>query len=242
VKTRKEIKLNSNRNPDVEGLEASLRYHFRDQKLLIEALTHPSAVKEGKSEGPDNQRLEFLGDAVIQLVVSHMLMIKFPGGDEGSLSFMRADVVRKENLAELAHGIDLLEHVVIGSSLESAEAVAFESVAADALEAVLGAVFLDGGWQAARDVTGRIFIRLPEPDENLKGYKSALQESIQGRFNGEVPIYIVEENLQGGSEERFRARVYHGNRLLGSGSGRSKKKAEESAACEAVEKMAGKGK
>lgn len=241
MKTRKEIKLNSNRNPDVEGLEASLRYHFRDKKLLIEALTHPSAVKEGKSEGPDNQRLEFLGDAVIQLVVSHMLMVKFPGRDEGSLSFMRADVVRKENLAELAHGIDLLEHVVIGSSLDSAEAVAFESVAADALEAVLGAVFLDGGWQAARDVTGRIFIRLPEPDENLKGCKSALQESIQGRFNGEVPIYIVEENLQGGSEERFRARVYHGNRLLGSGSGRSKKKAEESAACEAVEKMAGKG-
>lgn len=239
---RKGIKLNSDWDFDAERLEASLGYRFKDEKLLREAVTHTSAVKEGKSAGPDNQRLEFLGDAVIQLVVSHMLMVKFPERDEGSLSFMRADVVRKENLAELAHGIDLLEHVVIGSSLESAEPVAFESVAADALEAVLGAVFMDGGWPAAIDVMGRIFIRLPEPDENLKGCKSALQEIIQGRFNGEVPHYVVEEKLEAGSDERFSACVYHGDRLLGSGSGRSKKKAEESAASEAVDMLAGKGK
>ena len=236
---RRGIKLNSDGNFDAEKLETSLGYRFKDEKLLREALTHTSAVKEGKSRGPDNQRLEFLGDAVIQLIVSQMLMVKFPEKDEGSLSFMRADVVRKENLAELAHGIELLGHVVVGSSLESAEPVAFESVAADALEAILGAVFMDGGWQAARDVTGRIFVRLPEPDENLKGFKSALQEIIQGRFNGEVPSYVVEENLKAGSNERFMARVYHGERLLGSGSGRSKKKAEESAASEAVDTLAG---
>lgn len=239
MKSRKGIKLNASGSFDAERLQSNLGYRFRDEKLLIEALTHTSAVKEGKSKGPANQRLEFLGDAVIQLVVSNMLMLKFPEKDEGSLSFMRADLVRKEYLADLAHGLGLLEHVVTGSSLESAEPIAFESIAADALEAVLGAVFMDGGWQAAMDVTGRIFTRLPEPDGNLKGCKSALQEIIQGRFNGEVPRYVVEENLGAGSDERFLARVYHGDRLLGTGSGRSKKKAEESAASEAVDVLSG---
>ncbi len=220
-------------------LEERIGYTFSDGRLLQEALTHPSAVKEGKFEGPDNQRLEFLGDAVLQLVASDLLMRHFEDEDEGHLSFMRAELVRKENLSILADRLGLLEFIRWGPSLESAEEVAFISISADALEAVLGAIFLDGGWAAAREVTREIIGVLQKPDEDMKGLKSVLQEIIQKRFGGEVPEYVVQENPEGNSENRFLARVFHRNRLLGAGEGRSKKKAEEAAAHQALDSLRG---
>lgn len=226
---------------DLAALEGRIRYTFGDRGLLEEALTHPSAVKEGRSTGPDNQRLEFLGDAVLQLVVSDLLMGRFPDKDEGHLSLMRAELVRKEHLSVLADQVGLLDFVRTGPSLESAEKIAFNSVAADALEALLGAVFLDGGWVAAEMVTREIVGDLPEPDDDIKGHKSALQEIIQKRFGGEIPEYEVMENPGGKAEGRFQARVYHRKRLLGSGEGRSKKKAEEAAAHQALDGLRGEG-
>ena len=99
-------------------IKEKLGYSFRDTSFLEEALTHPSAVKEGRSGGPDNQRLEYLGDAVLQLAVSQLLIERFPEAGEGDLSFLRAELVRRENLAELALRMDLLSLVTVGSSLE----------------------------------------------------------------------------------------------------------------------------
>ena len=219
---------------DAKTIMDKLGYSFKDINLLEMALTHPSAVKEGKSPGPDNQRLEYLGDAVLQLAVSQLLVERFPDAGEGDLSFLRAELVRKENLAEVALNMDLLDLVNVGPSLESAPDVAKKTVAADALEALAGALFLDAGWLVTRDSLVPLFNELPEPGEQLKGSKSALQEIIQGLFSGDVPNYEVRENKGQMGEKRFSARVYHGERLLGEGIGRSKKRAEEAAAASAL--------
>jgi ribonuclease-3 len=218
----------------VQSIRGKLGYSFKTASLLEMALTHPSAVKEGKSTGPDNQRLEYLGDAVLQLAVSQLLIERFPEAGEGDLSFLRAELVRKENLAEVALKMDLLNLVIVGPSLESAPDVARQTVAADALEALAGALFLDAGWSETREALVPLFNELPEPGEQLKGSKSALQEIIQGLFSGDVPNYEVSENRGQMGEDRFSARVYHCDRLLGEGIGRSKKRAEEAAAASAL--------
>ena len=227
----------NNGDQAVRVIGEKLGYFFRDSSLLEEALTHPSAVKEGRSRGPDNQRLEYLGDAVLQLAVSQLLIERFPEAGEGDLSFLRAELVRRENLAELALKMDLLDLVSVGPSLESAPLVARQTVAADAFEALAGALLLDGSWAEARDALVPLFKDLPEPGEQLKGTKSALQETIQGRFSGDVPNYDVTEIQGQKGEERFFARVYHQDRLLGEGRGRSKKRAEEAAASSALESL-----
>jgi ribonuclease-3 len=223
----------------LQAIREKLGYSFRALNLLEMALTHPSAVKEGKSPGPDNQRLEYLGDAVLQLAISQLLVERFPEAGEGDLSFLRAELVRRENLAEVALKMGLLELVSVGPSLESAPDVARQTVAADALEALAGALFLDAGWSETRDALVPLFNELPEPGEQLKGSKSALQEIIQGLFSGDVPSYDVSENKGQIGEKRFKARVYHGGRLLGEGIGRSKKRAEEAAAASALTSIKG---
>lgn len=212
-------------------------YRFQSDELLAEAMTHPSAVKEGRSTGPDNQRLEYLGDAVLQLAVSHLLMERYPQAEEGDLSFLRAEMVRRENLADVAGVIGLMEMVQVGPSLESAPRVARRTVAADALEALIGAVYLDGGWESAYQLIMELFTEVPEPGQELKGSKSSLQEIIQARFNGEVPRYEVTESESATGDQRFSASVYHRDHYLGSGMGRSKKRAEEAAALQALKQF-----
>jgi len=221
----------------IKTLETLMGYSFHDEKLLKEALTHTSAVKEGRTSGPDNQRLEFFGDAVLQLAVSWMLMKRFPDIEEGDLSFMRADMVRKKSLADIAERFGVDEMLIVGQSLEGAPRVARRTISADALEALLGAVFVEGGWDASYKAVNMLFGDLPLPDERLKGTKSNLQEKIQKEFNGEVPRYEVTENADAGGEERFYARVYHREHLLGNGGGRSKKRAEEKAAADALKSL-----
>lgn len=212
-------------------------YRFRSDELLTEAMTHPSAVKEGRCAGPDNQRLEYLGDAVLQLAVSHLLMMRYPLAGEGDLSFLRAEMVRRENLADVAGEVELMEMVQVGASLESAPRVARRTVAADALEALIGAVYLDGGWDHANKLVITLFTEVPEPGQQLKGSKSSLQELIQARFNGEIPRYEVAENDSATGDKRFSARVYHRDHHLGDGTGRNKKRAEEAAALKALEQF-----
>lgn len=212
-------------------------YSFENHELLAEAVTHPSAVKEGRSSGPDNQRLEYLGDAVLQLAVSHLLMDLYPLAGEGDLSFLRAEMVRRENLADVAAFSGLIDIIKVGPSLESAPRVARRTVAADALEALIGAVYLDGGWEKAFYLVKNLFTVVPEPGQKLKGSKSSLQELIQARFNGEVPRYEVTENESGTGDVRFSARVFHRDHYLGAGTGRSKKRAEEAAAKQALDQF-----
>jgi len=218
-------------------LEDRLGYRFRDPALLAEALTHPSALTEGRSPGPDYQRLEFLGDAVLQLGVSLLLFRARPDAREGTLSFLRQEMVRRETVAEMARRAGLRGELIAGTSVKSAGEIGEGSVLADAMEAVLGAVWLDGGPEAAFGILERLAGEIPEENGGLKGFKSELQEYLQGEFDGEVPEYLVVDEGAAGDEDRFLARAFHRGRLLGEGRGRSKKRAEESAARAALKEL-----
>lgn len=220
-------------------IEKKIGYRFRDGHLLELAMTHASSLKEKKVPGMDNQRLEFLGDAVLQLAVSHLLMDRYPVADEGDLSFMRIGLVRKETLADIALDLGIEKSVMVDNNLATMDSTGICSVAADALEALLGAIYLDGGWGEAFSVIERILANVPLPEGDLRGSKSALQEIIQKRFRGEIPVYSVTANPEGGEDNRFVSRVYHRKEFLGEGVGRSKKRAEENAAEKALEKLRG---
>lgn len=156
----------------------SLGYEFDDVGLLQQALTHRSAP------GSSNERLEFLGDAVLDVVVSHVVYLAHPGAPEGDLSRLRSSLVKDSSLSSLASELGLGEHVILGGGERKTGGHRRNSILADALEALFGAVYLDAGFDAARNVIekayGRRFIEFPEPGE-LRDPKTRLQEWLQAR-------------------------------------------------------------
>jgi ribonuclease-3 len=166
-------------------LEQSLDYHFNDVELLRQALTHRSA------QGRNNERLEFLGDAVLDFVISDVVYKTHPQSPEGDLSKLRASLVKDTSLAEQASLLGLGEHLILGSGERKTGGHRRESILADALEAIFGAVFLDSGFDAAvKTIRAAFGSRLHEfPDvEELRDPKTRLQEWLQGRHRG-LPTY-----------------------------------------------------
>lgn len=206
---------------------------------LEEALTHPSFSNEQKKgRCADNQRLEFLGDAVLGLCVSEILMEKFPSAREGELSLMRASLVNTEALAAWARSVDLGSALRLGRGADAAGERTQKNVLADAVEALVGAVYLDGGIEEARRITAAV---VAEPlDRFLTGPplgrdpKSELQERVQAE-GGPSPRYRI-VGVEGPDHNRqFVAVVEVGSEVLGTGAGRSKKLAEQEAARKALE-------
>lgn len=159
-------------------LDKTLHYRFDDPRLLTQALTHRSA------NGSNNERLEFLGDAVLDFVISDAVFKRRPDADEGDLSKLRASLVKDTSLANLAADLGIGEHLVLGSGERKTGGHRRESILADALEAIFGAVFLDSGFDAATEVIERVYAqRLEElPDaEDLRDAKTRLQEWLQAR-------------------------------------------------------------
>ena len=159
-------------------LEKTLHYRFRDAELFVQAITHRSA------SGSNNERLEFLGDAVLDFVISDALFQLRPEADEGDLSKLRASLVKDTSLAELAVELGLGEHLILGSGERKTGGHRRESILADALEAILGAVYLDSGFDAAKDLVDRIFeqrLNAMPDDEDLRDPKTRLQEWLQAR-------------------------------------------------------------
>ena len=159
-------------------LNKTLHYRFQDASLLLQALTHRSA------SGTNNERLEFLGDAVLDFVISDAVFKRRPDADEGDLSKLRASLVKDTSLAQLAADLGIGEHLVLGSGERKTGGHRRESILADALEAIFGAVFLDSGFAAAADIIERVFAQRLEdlPDaENLRDAKTQLQEWLQAR-------------------------------------------------------------
>ncbi len=203
-----------------------------DAPSLAQALTHPSFANERKS-GPrvDYQRLEFLGDAVLQLVVSDALFRRYPEAAEGELSRMRASIVRTESLAEFARSVRLGEALRVGRGAESSGDREQAPVLADALEAVIGAVFLDAGFEAARSLIERFVAAAIDERARLRGRdpKSALQERTQSGGLDSIAYHVVD--VSGPSHRpEFVVEVAIGDRVLGRGRGSSKKLAEQAAA------------
>jgi ribonuclease-3 len=213
-------------------LKNTLDYRFADPGLLRQALTHRS------STGESNERLEFLGDAVLDVVVSDVVFRSCAGAAEGDLSRLRASLVRDETLAELAAGLGLGEYLVLGGGERKSGGHRRESILADALEAIFGAVYLDAGFDAARTVIERVYgSRLYElpPVEELRDPKTRLQEWLQGRGRG-LPVYELVEVSGKAHSRRFEVSCSIEDGAQASiGSGTTRRKAEQQAA----EKMLG---
>jgi ribonuclease III len=216
----------------IEDFQSRLGYTFRNVQILQEALTHPSYGHELRQHAPDNQRLEFLGDAVLQLAVTQRLYEVLPHESEGPMTMLRARLVNRSQLHSLAEQIDLGSELVLGKGEELNSGRTRSSNLADAMEAVIGAVFLDAGWETARDLVLRLLnpeiaqIDKKNLSENPKG---DLQEFLQTK-GGEPPEYICESESGPAHARIFEVSVHWQGQKLGSGSGPSKKEAEINAA------------
>lgn len=211
-------------------LEASIGVTFDDRDILLRSLAHRSWCAEN-GERESNERLEFLGDSVLGLVVTHYVFEHFPGLPEGQLSEVRAGVVNARVLAELAVEIDLGPHLLLGKGEDAAGGRAKQSILADAFEAVIAAVYLDQGFAVARDLVLRCLSeRIADAAAGPGGsdYKTRLQEATAANSLGR-PRYAVRDEGPDHAKQFF-AVVYVNDRQYGEGEGRSKKQAEQSAA------------
>ena len=213
--------------------ESRLGYTFKDQALLRLALTHRSVSAEDPGRN-DNERLEFLGDAVLQLVITDLLYDSYPQLAEGQMAKVRAAVVSRPTLAEIARSTSIGFELHLAPGEDRTGGRGKDSILADAVEAVLGAVYLDGGLQAARQMIlglwgERVTDRAKRP--GIKDYKTRLQEHLAR--DGLIPEYQV-EGTGPDHDRRFTAIVHVEGNELGAGAGRSKKEAEQASASEAL--------
>jgi ribonuclease-3 len=211
-------------------LEDRIGYRFTDGALLECALTHISALKGARNRAGSYQRLEFLGDHVLGLVISDMLYRSYPKADEGELSRRLADLVRKETCAEIARTIDLGPAIRVGSSEANAGARSRLAILADVCEAVIGAVYLDGGYKAAEEMVERLWqVRMQATAQPLRDPKTVLQEWAQARG---LPTPAYREVARSGPDHdpEFRVAVQLPAFAPAEGLGRSKRSAEQAAA------------
>lgn len=214
----------------LNALEEKLGYRFQDKALLEEALTHRTHVNEAGG-GKDNQRLEFFGDAVLDFLLSDMLLVQFPTSREGELTRMRAALVDEASLARIATGLDLGSCLRLGRGEDKGGGRLKRSLLADAFEALLAALYLDGGVEPARRVVKEHFAPLLTSGEALSGrdFKTDMQERAR-LARGELPRYQLKQ-VSGPDHDRvFTVEIYLGGELMGEGVGRSKKEAEQDAA------------
>jgi ribonuclease-3 len=214
----------------VEALAERLGRRFLDPDLLLRALAHRSWCAETEGAA-SNERLEFLGDAVLGLVVTDHLFRAYPDLPEGELAKVRSSLVNSEALAEVAGNLDVGDALLLGKGEGASGGREKPSILADAMEAVIGAVYLDGGWEAAAQlVLGLLAERIEEAAAGPGGqdYKTRLQELAARRFE-QLPRYEVDDEGPDHAK-RFFARVYLTGKLAGRGEGRSKKQAEQAAA------------
>ena len=224
---------------ELSEFQTRLGYKFRDENLLRLALTHPSVAHESGETQPHNQRLEFLGDAVLQLVLTRELYEKFPTFNEGPLTKARAKLVNRSALAERAQALGLGAYLILSRGEEMHGGRERASALADAFEALLGAIFLDGGFDAAREFILREFGAASGELGELPGIenpKGELQELLQAR-SPEAPEYHVVSAVGPDHDRVFECTVHHGGVELARGSGKSKKAAESEAALAALKKM-----
>ncbi|NWK56148.1 ribonuclease III [Verrucomicrobiaceae bacterium N1E253] len=216
----------------MKSLEDVIGYKFTNSLLMAEALTHPSLAYETQRPRFDNQRLEFLGDAVIQLVLTELLYAMFPGFNEGKLTKLRARLVSGDALCRFARSINLGAYVMMGKGEEATGGRERTSTLADGFEALTGAIYLDSGLESARKVITEIcseaVARVAESPEE-KNPKGQLQEILQA-IAKESPVYEVVKESGPDHQKNFQVTVSWKGMLLAEGEGNSKKDAETKAA------------
>ncbi len=228
---------------DLEKLQDSLGHRFQNLDLLLRALVHRSFAYENQGQPSDNETLEFLGDSVLGLAISHLLLDFFPNYDEGELSRLRSSIVNERELAQIASTLNLGDFLLLGKGEELSGGRQKPSLLADALEAVLAAVYLDGGLDCALRLVRTIFGDYLEHKEEEyllkildKDYKTQLQEITQAKLKL-TPIYCLEEERGPDHDKTFFMRVEIGDKVLACGWGKSKKEAQQEAARQAIARI-----
>ena len=221
----------------MEKLEEKLGYTFRDRSLLENALTHSSYANENKSLGlQSNERLEFLGDSVLGMVTADYLFRTHPDLPEGDLTRTRAALVCEGSLVEVAHQLELGSYLKLGKGEDAGGGRERPSIVADAVEAVLAAVYLDGGIGSARKIIQKFILDREEEKGGSRDYKTALQELVQ-RESGQVLTYRLIGSNGPDHAKVFQVEVDLNGAPVGGGEGHSKKVAEQNAAKAAIEKL-----
>lgn len=230
--------MDQNRLDILRNLEKKLGYGFRDLNLLSTSLTHRSYINENQQLGlSDNERFEFLGDSVLGACVSDLIIKKYTGCSEGDLSKKRAALVCEENLAHISRALTIGDYLLIGRGEENAGSRNKDSFLANALEAVVAAVYLDSGFDIVKDMI-RGWLHPLLDDHHLtteySDYKTTLQELCQKKFKT-TPVYVVTDSEGPEHAKIFEVRVVIPNQLTEYGRGKSKKEAEKKAAQRALE-------
>jgi len=226
------------RDAKLNDLQRKLGYNFKDSALLQAALTHSSYANENKKSGmPSNERLEFLGDSVLGMTVAALIYNSRPNMPEGQMTRLRAELVCEKSLAAIAVDLGLGECLLLGKGEERGGGCKRPSILADAVEAVLAAVYLDGGLKTVKKLIKSYFVqRLDRSETENTDYKTALQEVIQEKQGQNLSYNIVSES---GPDhlKLFTVEVRLNNKVVGLGTGKSKKEAEQIAAKSALEEI-----
>ncbi|HPQ81893.1 MAG TPA: ribonuclease III [bacterium] len=224
----------------IKRFEKRLGYKFKRREHLKRALTHKSFTNENRLAATENnERYEYLGDAVLELSISRLLMDRFPEHPEGELSKLRAAIVNEDQLAELAREAGLGDYLYLGKGEDQTGGRDKPSLLSDAFEAVLGAVYLDRGFDKAFGVVSRHYERVLERAGGVgfvKDYKTKLQEESQLRYRA-IPRYKLANEHGPDHRKIFEVHLYIREELWGVGKGQSKKAAEQAAAKEALDRM-----
>jgi ribonuclease-3 len=233
-----DILVNENKE-DLTELEQLLGYRFTDLRLLQKALIHASYAFEQAQGGKDNQILEFVGDAVLDLVIGYTLSKRYPSMREGELTRVRAALVNESHLAEMARSVELGRFLCLGKGENASSGRNKSSILSCAFEAVIGAVFEDSGYEVTADLVERLFgseIENKKKDLLLADGKSRLQEELQDKFN-EAPTYSLDREEGPSHKKQFTVSVIFREKILGSGTASSKKEAEQRAAAAALDQL-----
>ena len=230
--------MEKTRNKELKELQESISYKFKNVGLLNQALTHRSFVNENKSyDLQDNERLELLGDSVLDVIITHILMDRFPEYTEGDLSKARAAVVNEKSLSSIAGEFKLGEYLLLGKGEEATNGRDKDSILAAAFEALVATIYLDGGFKKVFKVISKHFsgILAEEKKEGFyKDYKTQLQEYAQSNFKT-TPQYVLTGESGPDHSKTFQINALVNSIVLGKGTGRSKKAAEQEAAKEALQ-------
>ena len=221
-------------------LQAALNYHFKDISLLREALTHKSFAHEQPCRsGLGNERLEFLGDAVLELSITHILMECFPDYSEGTLTKLRAGIVNKEGVAAVARSLNLGRYILLGRGEEGSRGRVKNSILANTYEALIAAVYYDGGYERVFKLIENHFSKLIHEAEEKgvsRDYKTRLQEYSQSAL-GSVPEYVIVREEGPDHEKIFEVYVTINSVRYETGRGKNKKAAEQEAARRTLSKL-----
>ncbi|SCP95456.1 ribonuclease III [Anaerobium acetethylicum] len=230
-----------NEKQKIDELESRIGYAFHDRMLITQALTHSSYSNENRIKRVgNNERLEFLGDAVLELATSDFLYKKYPEKAEGYLTKLRASIVCEQTLSLSTRDIDLGKYLLLGKGEDLTGGRERKSILSDALEAVIGAIYLDGGFTNAKEFIDRFILTDIEDKQLFYDSKTILQEIVQAAYDQELSYSLIGEEGPD-HNKRFVVNVLIGDDIVGQGTGTTKKGAEQEAAFNAIRKLKGSG-